>query len=393
MNLMKKSFYLCIILSFATACGNSDKHNGHDHADEHEHAGHALHEHHDDEESEHEGHHHDKEAESDGEITLSPERAAQLGVVTRKVSTGPINNVIQVTGEIISDPRSTAVVTAPGAGIITFGNGLAPGKNVSRNQTLASVSAADITGGDAQKAARIQYESALAEVERLKPLREAGIVTVGEYNAALQTLELAKNALARNGSALTAPISGTITSIDVTNGQYVEAGAAVATIVEGGNLTVRADVPKRLASNVINAAKAIVKDPYSDQTVDATLASKPTNAAGAAGYIPVYFNIKASDNIAPGSYVDVFITSDSGKEGVSVPLDAITDRFGQKFVYVKLDDECYERRPVTVGSIDGRSAEITSGLNEGDEIVTEGVTFIRLAETSNVAVPGHTHNH
>lgn len=392
---MKKSFYLCAILSLVTACSKSDHHNGHEHADEHEHAEHATHEHHDhdEEESEHEGHNHGHEAESDGEITLSPERAEQLGVATQKISVGPINNVIQVTGEIVSDPRSTAVVTAPSAGTVTFGNSLALGKNVSRNQTLASVSASNIAGGDAVKAARIQYESALAEVERLKPLREDGIVTVGEYNAAVQALELAKNAMAINGTSLSAPISGTITSIDVANGQYVEAGTAVATIVEGGNLTVRADVPKRQTSYAVNATKAIVKDPYTNQTIDAVLAAKPTNAASAAGYIPVYFSIKATDNIAPGSYVDVYITSDSGKEGVVIPLEAITDRFGQKFVYVKLDDECYERRAVTVGSIDGRTAEITSGLNEGDEIVTEGVTFIRLAETSNVAVPGHTHNH
>lgn len=393
---MKKIFYLCVCLSLATACSKSAENSGHDHADESEHAAHATHEHHDDEESAHEGHNHgtgSKETESDGEITLSPEHARQLGVATQKASINPISDVMHVTGEAISDPRSTAVVTAPSAGIITFGSGLALGKNVARNQTLASVSAADIAGGDAVKAAKIQYDSALAEVERLKPLRELGIVTSGEYNAALRALELAKNALNKNGTTLTSPISGTISTIDVANGQYVEAGATVATISDGGSLTVRADVPKRYASAAAKAIKAIVKDPYTNQTVDATLSATPSSAVSTPGYIPVYFNITNAGNIAPGSYVDVYITSESGKEGVSIPIDAITDRFGQKFVYVKLDDECYERRAVTVGSIDGRTAEITSGINEGDEIVTEGVTFIRLAETSNVAVPGHTHNH
>ncbi len=394
--LMKKIFYLCVLLSFATSCSKSAENNGHDHTDESEHAVHEAHEHHDDEESAHEGHHHGtdlKETESDGEITLSAERSRQLGVATLKASINPISDVMHVTGEAISDPRSTAIVTAPSAGTITFGSGLALGNNVARNQTLASVSASNIAGGDAVKAARIQYDSALAEVERLKPLRELGIVTLGEYNAALQALELAKNALNKNGATITAPISGTISTIDATNGQYVEAGATVATISDGGNMTVRADVPKRYASAAAKATKAIVKDPYTNLTVDATLAARPTSAVGAPGYIPVYFNIINAGNIAPGSYVDVYIISDSGKKGVSIPIGAITDRFGQKFVYVKLDDECYERRAVTIGSIDGRTAEITSGINEGDEIVTEGVTFIRLAETSNVAVPGHTHNH
>ncbi len=35
--------------------------------------------------------------------------------------------------------------------------------------------------------------------------------------------------------------------------------------------------------------------------------------------------------------------------------------------------------------------EIKSGLKPGDEVVTEGTTFVRLAETSGVVPEGHKH--
>lgn len=42
---------------------------------------------------------------------------------------------------------------------------------------------------------------------------------------------------------------------------------------------------------------------------------------------------------------------------------------------------------------DGRMIEIKSGLKPGDEVVTEGTVFVKLAETKGNAPEGHSHNH
>ncbi|MDE6629598.1 MAG: efflux transporter periplasmic adaptor subunit, partial [Muribaculaceae bacterium] len=61
--------------------------------------------------------------------------------------------------------------------------------------------------------------------------------------------------------------------------------------------------------------------------------------------------------------------------------------------FVRLDDEHYEKRPVTLGAKAGDRVEIVSGLTAGESIVTEGTPFVKLAESAGAAVPGHTHNH
>ena len=55
----------------------------------------------------------------------------------------------------------------------------------------------------------------------------------------------------------------------------------------------------------------------------------------------------------PGAFVEVWLLSD-GREGViSVPLSALTEEQGVKFVYVQMDDECYRKQEVKTGLDDG----------------------------------------
>lgn len=386
---------MALLALSASSCGSND-HN-HD-SDPHE--GHKSEsEEHKDSDHDHsvEAHsdadHGEETSHSDDEITLHSDRAKQLGVETEPVKIDYIYNVVKVSGEAAPDPRSMGVAAAPYAGNVTFTNALVEGKRIGKGAQLAVISTSGIAGADAIAAAKIDYENALREVNRLKPLLDEGLATRSEYNAALSAMEAAKNAAANTKRSITAPVAGTIKSVDAVNGQYVEAGTPIATIAGDGNIVVRADLPKRYINLISSINSATIKEPYTGDSFSASLISSPSESTATAGYIPVYFNIGRSAHLAPGSYVEVYISAGTNRRGISVPTEAITDKLGNKFVYVKLDDNCYERRPVSVGTINATSAEITDGLREGEQIVTKGVTFVRLAENSNVAVPGHTHNH
>lgn len=374
---MKKIVKLVFLLSFSLFISNC--HSGGEHPGERSHeVGAADHDH------EH----------SDGEIHLDEHRALELGVGVSVVETTEIHNVTEVTGEVIADSSASGAIVAPAAGEVVFRNSLVRGSNVEKGQTIASISTSRMSGGDPLEAARINLEATRREVERLKPLREEGIVTVGEYNAALAAYEQAKNAASTAGRTVAVPLSGVISSVEVSNGQFVEAGTVIATVAAGeGSLLVRADIPKRHSDIISTIKSALIVDPHHGETVEGTMASAPSAALASAGYVPVYFSLPSDTDMAPGCFVDVFLSSGDSRPGIMIPVDAITDRMGTKFVYVRLDEDCYERRPVEVGTIDGNLIEIVDGLRPGEEVVTEGVTFVRLAENSNTAVPGHTHNH
>jgi multidrug efflux pump subunit AcrA (membrane-fusion protein) len=70
----------------------------------------------------------------------------------------------------------------------------------------------------------------------------------------------------------------------------------------------------------------------------------------------------------------------------------LTEEQGIYYVYLQLDEEGYAKQEVTLGTDNGEFVQITSGLKNGDRLVTKGAMHIKLASASN-AIPAHSHEH
>lgn len=400
--LVALSAAVCLYFSGCKAKDNEEL--GHHHHHTHQHESHN-HEHEHDHEHEHE-HSGSDEAEhheegSDDEITLSPSIAERFGVETETVKNAPFADALKVSGEILPAPTDAAVIVAPTAGILNFTKGVDRGAKVSAGTKIAQISATGISGGDQNLAARATLEAAKRELDRLTPLYNERLVTASEYNATLRAYEEAKagySTAAQTGS-ITSPISGTIVSIDAARGQYVEVGTPVATVSSTARLTLRADVPQRYYNRIAGFKDALVKMPYSDQTVmlgqlNGSRTSAGTNiATPTPGYIPVYFSFDNDGSFVPGTNADVYLQSADDNDIISVPLSALSEQQGLYYVFIRLDDECYRKVPVKTGRNNGSRIEILSGLNPGEEVVVKGTTTVRIAESSGAVPEGHSHNH
>ena len=380
---MKYLSYIFIAAALTVAgCGRGSgldhDHDHNMHADEHGH-----------DEHEGEGHEH-----HDGVIEIHDHQAEELGIKVTEMVPVEFGAPLTASGEVIYNPSSQGFISAPMSGKVSFDRGIAPGAKVTRGSRIGRITTDGMAGGDQLKAARIEYDAAKKEVDRLAALRAEGFVTVGEYNQAVANLERAKNSLSGGaGSVITAPVSGVISSLAVGEGGYVNAGDIVGDIVGEGALTLRVDVPVKEGAAVAGVRTANVKFPGIDTVVEATAMSGKGTASPAPGYVSLYFALPPLDNVVAGSFAEVYLPQDNGRKVLAVPVDAITDRMGQKMVYVKeADEDHYQRVPVTTGATDGRLVEVT-GINPGDLVVTEGVTFVRLAENAGATPPGHTHNH
>lgn len=383
------------------SCGQHKDELSHGHSHSHAHHEAESGQHHDgDEEHDHESEH--VEAHHDAsEILLEPEAAEKFGVVTDTISKEAFSDVIHVTGQILDTPGSASVISAPTAGIVKYVAGIQPGKNIGAGAAVATISAASISGGDRNAIDRTALQTAERELNRLKPLYEEGIVSTKDYNAALQAYELAKaqySPTAASGTAKSVS-GGVISQLLVSNGQYVEAGTPIATVSANKRLTLRADVPDKYHGQLPMVNNARIRLPYSEEVVDlAELGgSKVTgslpSARESAGYIPVYFSFDNNGQALTQTMVDVYLIGAPRYGVLAVPVNAVTEQQGKHFVYVKLDDECYEKKPVTTGASDGRRVEIKSGLDGSETVVVKGATAVRLAETSSVVPEGHSHSH
>ncbi len=351
------------------------------------------------------GHHHDHGSHGgnnhDNEIVLSSEQAKKFGVYSQMVKPRDFNNIIKVSGQIESAPSDQSIVSATAPGIVKFSSGIVEGKKVAKGAVIASISSKNIAGGDPNEGARIAVEATKRELDRLAPLHEEGLVTTKEYNAAKQAYEAAKASYSGtpSGGIAKAATSGAITQLLVKEGEYVTAGQPIATISGSTRLTLRADLPEKYFNYLPTITTASFKASYATQTthlneVNGKMVSTPSTAtAQQSGYIPIHFSFDNNGSAVPGAFVEVYLIGSTKPNTIVLSLEGITEQQGKHYVYVKLDDECYEKRLVTLGNSNGSEVEITSGLSRKDEVVTKGAVIVKLAESSGTVPEGHSHNH
>ncbi len=350
---------------------------------------------HKEEPQEHAHDHHD-------DIVMSPEDAARFGVKAEAASKAPFSEVVKVSGEILPAATDRSVVAAPTSGIVKLASGIETGKNVRAGEGIASISAANVSGGDANRTAKATLDAAKRELDRVTPLLKDGLITKKEYNDALQAYEEAKNSYsptAASGRAVS-PIAGVVSEILVNDGAYVEAGQPIATVARSQRLTLKALLPARNVDFLPRISTAnFIPSHSNDHSVclaergGKLLSSSTSGADNTPGYLPVYFTFDNHGDVVPGTPAEVFLIGSQRSDAVTVPVDALSEQQGEKFVYIKVDDHAYSKRPVKAGRNDGQRIEIIDGVAEGDSVVAIGTTFVRLAETSTVVPEGHSHSH
>lgn len=365
-----------------------------EHAHDHEHEGH---------DHEAEIHAEEKTAHSD-EIVLTPEKAKAAGVEAEVVHPGAFREVIQAGGQILSAQGQEETVVAASSGVVSFSRKIAEGIEVGKGSELLSVSAEHIQEGDPVRKAKVAYEKAKEEYERAEKLVGSQIVSQKEFAAlreAYQNARLAYEALlpskSGKGVAVKAPIGGFVKNCLVKEGDYVTIGQPLMTVTQMRRLVLKADVSERYYAQLPRIVSANFKTPYNNKVYSLeNLGGKVLSFGKSSGdtsyYVPVTFEFDNRGDMVPGAFVEVFLLSGERQGVISLPESALTEEQGLYFVYLKLDDECYKKQEVQLGTSNGERVEILSGLKDGDTVVTRGAIHVKLAAASN-AIPAHSHNH
>lgn len=345
----------------------------------------------------HEIHQEPDHAHEHDEITLSPDMAQRLGVECDTVRLTPFAETLFVSGQALNSPGEIAYAVAPSSGIVSFTKGITPGNDVKKGAEIAKIIPGLTSGGDVNLAAKSALENAKRELDRLTPLYHDRLVTASEYNAALANYESALASYSTNASKgrATSPISGTIVSLNVAEGQYVEVGEALATISSGNDIVLKVDVPRSMASRIgsfndlrlkVNGETFLVSELGGKRT-----GSSFTNST--TGYVPLYFNVPNSSGlISPGDSFEGYLIGTAVKDALTIPESAISEQMGQYYVYERVDEDGYKKIPVQIEAKDGKNVSVSKGVSPGMIIVTSGAGTLRLAENSKNIPEGHHHH-
>ena len=294
-------------------------HDDHDHAAEghnHEAEGH-------DHERENLDHQHEgKAGHPAGEIVFTKEQAAETDFALHKVEPTTFYEVIPASGQILAAQGDEATVVATVSGVVSFSSKkLSEGASVSRGENLFYISSKNIAEGDYTARTRAAFAQAKAAYERAEELVKDKIISQSEYEQAklnYQNAKTAQEAVANKttakGTGVGAPIGGFIKNIAVSEGQFVEVGQLLATISQNRRLKLKAEVSQRYHGALPTISSANFKTSYDDKTyslkdLGGRLVSVGKASDGASAYIPVTFEFDNKGGIVSGSFVEVFLIS------------------------------------------------------------------------------------
>lgn len=341
----------------------------------------------------------------EGTIEISPERQELLGITVSPVRAGDFGGVIRTSGRILSASGDEMTVVAPVDGVVSLGN-LAEGSPVGNGSRIATISTGRLGTGDPIAKAKATYEAARKEYERDLQLRDDNIVSESHLDQSLLEYERAKadyealtaSGVSASGINVTSPLAGFVKNLMVRSGDFVQTGSPIATVSRNRRVRLRADVPEKYYGQISAVTDAVFKTSYSDRSyglkdLGGRMVGYGRSSDGG-NYIPVTFEFDNRGDLVPGSYVEVYLKTSAPSDGIHIPLGAVVEDQGVRYVFVKDDDDedAFIKREVRLGVSDGREVMVLSGLKEGERVVTEGAVHVKLAGVS--AVPaGHTHNH
>jgi RND family efflux transporter MFP subunit len=424
---MKIKILVIALLSLVyVACNQSNSHEGHSHdVESHEGHNHDDHEGHNHDEDSHEGHdqgdheghdhgeesleendHSDEENSHTDEISFTKEQAQMAGLATESIALGTFHQVIKTSGKIQASQGDEATLVATSNGIVSFINpSIAEGDYVKSGEVIITVSAKKILNGDPVEKAKIAFETAENEMKRADELIGDKIISAKDYEQIKMRYETAKTTYQAqsanssvNGVKIASPISGYIKNRLVAQGEYVSVGQSIATISQNQKLQLKAEVSEKNYKSLKNISNANFKTAYDNtlyklSDLNGRLLSYGRTSGQQSFYVPITFEFDNIGDLIPGSFTEIYLIANPQNNVITVPVSSLTEEQGLYFAYIQVEEEIFKKQEVTLGQTDGERVHILSGLNEGDNVVTNGVYQVKLAATSSVMPEGHGHSH
>ncbi len=226
--------------------------------------------------------------------------------------------------------------------------------------------------------------AAVADYERKKAAKDEA---EGRMERAQRALDLARNQLAY--AELKADADGVITATLAEPGQVVALGQAVVRLAHRGEMEAVVALPETGLGEArkSNATVRLWSGP--GHPFAAHLRELSPQADTATRTYAARFTIEnPDDTVALGMTATVVLSRAADAPVAKVPLAAILNRGAGPTVYRVDNDGMLERRQVTISSFNEVAALVTSGLRDGDEIVTLGVQMLEAGQKVR-SIMGH----
>ena len=298
-------------------------------------------------------------------ITAQAEDVDITNTFTSNIEPYAINNIVsQTAGRIVSIRTEV-------------------GQKVRKGQLLATMDDVNLAK------TRMQFVNDSTELARLTELYNIGAVAQADYDMAKLSLNITKKTyynLAEN-TYLRSPINGVVTARNYDKGDMYSMTQPIFVVEQIQPVKMLVNVSESLFTQVDKGMEFdITVDAYPDEVFKGTVNLLYPTVSATTHTFPVEVICQNTDErLRPGMFARV--TANFGtNHHIVIPDNAVVKQqgSGEHFVYVLQPDNTVKYTLVELGKRLGNRYEIVSGINEGDQIVTEGQ--IRLKDGVSVTV-------
>jgi len=300
-----------------------------------------------------------------------------------------------VTGTVFPDiARNVPVISLASGRIVDIRARL--GDTVKKGQLLLRVRSDDISGGfDAYRKAISDELLARKQLDRAKVLYEHGAIALGDLEVAQDTEDDAKTTLDTATEHLHllgsdpdnpkgivdifAPVSGVITDQEVTNAAFVQAYSTPNpfTISDLTTVWIVCDVYESDMANVRVGQTADIKlNAYPDKVLKGTISNIGSILDPNIRTAKVRIELaNPGQMMRPGMYGTATLFGKEKRSYTAVPASAIVHLHDRDWVFIPVQEKFKRIQVVSGEQLPNNMQEILSGLQPGQQIVTNAINL------------------
>jgi multidrug efflux pump subunit AcrA (membrane-fusion protein) len=327
-------------------------------------------------------------ADKPGEFQVPPERLQQIGVTYAKVERTRLRSVLRTVGTVALQTQRKWESVARVDGFVHELKLQAPGEPVSKGQVLLDMYSPELTSTEREYVELLRMRDSIESTglpgasDNVRRLIGSARERLRQWNVPdeeIVALEASRHV--KQYLAIVSPVDGIVQAIPVRQGQRVAAGDPLVSLADLSAVWVWASFYQEEQALLATGLEVTVStSAYPNEALAGRIALVDPFLDGATRTCRVRIDVENPGlRLRPDMYVDVGLVSDRG-EGLTVPAGSVLPTGLHNVVFVDKGGGRLEPRFVELGRKYNESYEVTSGLSEGERIVSSA-NFLIDAES------------
>lgn len=281
------------------------------------------------------------------------------------------NAYIEVQSQISGDEN---VLASPQAAGVVKSIAVHPGQKVSKGQVLAVLDAAAVEQQIQAQQAQTNFSKSI--YEKQQKLWSQNIGTEVQLLQAKANYESSQKQLSgmvaqRNMYRIVSPISGTVDAVNIKEGDMASPGTAGIRVVSFDKLKAEANLGENYLGKVQTGNPVTLVFPDLNDSIKTRLTYVAQSVDPISRAFLVQVRLGSNSKLRPNMSCKMKIANYENSSAIVIPVSVVQKTAEGDMVYVASGNKA-KSVMVKLGRTSNGLAEVLFGLNEGDQLITEG---------------------